>query len=81
MTAELGYELDEEANALYVRLSGRPYAYGHDLDPERRVDFDIDGHPIGVELLCVRGGVSLNGLPERDRIASLLQRLKIRVFA
>lgn len=77
----LDYDLDEAAGALYVRLTDRPYAYGCELDPERRVDFDADGDPMGVELLCLRGGVIVHGLPERGRIVGLLRSLGITVVA
>jgi uncharacterized protein YuzE len=62
---KLRVEHDPEANALYVHLSDKPYAYGKDLDHERRVDYSEDGTPIGVELLCVDKGVDLTGLPTR----------------
>ncbi len=79
--AGLGYELDAEAGALYIRLSDRPYAYGHDLDHARRVDFGFDGEPIGIELLYITDGVDLRDLPERDRVARLLEELQTRVHA
>ena len=48
---------DKQADAVYILLSNKPYAYGKDLDNERRIDYDADGNPRGVELLCVSGGV------------------------
>jgi len=69
------------ANALYIHLSRAPYARGHDLDPERRIGFDAEGRPLGVELLNVRDGVNLSGLPQRHRIALLLDRLRIPAIA
>jgi hypothetical protein len=49
-------------------------------DP-RRIDFDAEGRPLGVELLNVKNGVILKGLPQRQRIALLLDRLRIPAFA
>ena len=74
------YEYDKEANALYIWLNDKPYAYGEDLDRERRIDYASDGTPIGIELLCVSSGVSLNHLPQPDKIAQLLQDIKIKVL-
>ena len=74
------YEYDKEANALYIWLNDKPYAYGEDLDRERRIDYASDGTPIGIELLCVSSGVSFNHLPQPDKIAQLLQDIKIKVL-
>ncbi len=75
------YRYDEEADAIYVRLSDKQYAYGEDLDPERRIDYAADGSPIGVEFTCVSEGVDLRDLPEQRAIADILARLNIRVLA
>ena len=64
---------DAEADAIYIYLSEKPYAYGTDLDDERRIDYASDNTPIGVELLCVSKGVNLDGLPHVDEIAKLLE--------
>ncbi|MGI8968778.1 MAG: DUF2283 domain-containing protein [Chloroflexota bacterium] len=79
MTATIEY--DWEANAVYIRLRDVPYAYGADLDHERRVDYGSDRQPIGIELTCVRGGVNLDNLPEAKVVARLLEKHKIPVFA
>jgi uncharacterized protein YuzE len=76
---ELTY--DREADAMYIRLRDLPYAYGEDLDHERLIDYAADGTPIGVELLCVSEGVTLDFLPERDRLASLLEKHGVNVYA
>ena len=44
---------DRKADAIYIKLTNMTYAYGKDLDNERRVDYDIDGNVIGIELLCI----------------------------
>lgn len=73
------YRYDPEADAIYIRLSDKDYAYGEDLERERRVDYAADGTPIGVELLCVSTGVDLRDLPYREEIAELLATLKIKL--
>jgi len=72
---------DKEADAVYLRLSDEQYAYGEELDPERRIDYDADGKPIGIELLCVSEGVDLRNLPEYDAVSELLSRHHIKVLA
>jgi uncharacterized protein YuzE len=76
------YEYDPEADALYIYFppDGRPYSYGRDLDPERRIDYATNGAPIGVELLCVSHGVKLDDLPEREAIKQILSKLKFPAY-
>jgi uncharacterized protein YuzE len=72
---------DHEAQAIYVRLSDKAYAYGEDIDHERRVDYAADGTPVGVEFLCVDEGVDLSDIPQADAIADVLRPYDIRVLA
>ena len=74
-------EHDRTADAIYIYLSDAPYAYGENLDHERRIDFAKDGTPIGVELLCVSEGVITNDLPHRGEIERLLEKHHIKLFA
>lgn len=72
---------DPVADAVYIYLKDKPYAYGKDLDNERRIDYAADNVPIGIELLCVSKGVNTDDLPEQDRITELLEKTNIKVFA
>jgi hypothetical protein len=72
---------DREVDAVYVRLRPGAYAFGCNLDADRRIDFAADERPIGVELLGVSHGVNLDNLPERDTIAHLLEQHHISVYA
>lgn len=74
-----GFEFDWDADAVYFRLSNKPYAYGKDLDAERRIDYAEDGSPIGVEITCVREGVTLRDLPHEDEIRDILNRFQTTV--
>jgi len=74
------FKYDEQADAIYISLSYKPYAYGMDLDDERRVDYDADNMPIGVELLCVSAGVNLDGLPFADEIAGVLEANGVETY-
>ncbi len=74
------FEHDPEADAIYVHPADKPYAYGEDLSPERRVDFAADRTPVGVDLTCLSHGVSLAGLPASAEIGELLTKLNIRML-
>ena len=72
---------DKRADAIYILLSNEPYDYGVDLDEERRIDYDADGNPRGIELLCVSTGVITDDLPNRTEVERLLGDRDIKVFA
>lgn len=75
-------EYDREADAVYVTLREATYAYGEDLDPERRIDYDAQGEPIGIEFLNVSKGVNPDDLPYGETVAELLAaHPEIPVFA
>jgi uncharacterized protein YuzE len=72
---------DRDADAIYIKLTDALYAYGKDLDDLRRVDYDAEGNPRGVELLCVSHGVITDDLPNRAEIERALEDRGIKVFA
>ena len=72
---------DKKADAIYILLSNEPYAFGKDLDNERRVDYDAKGNPRGIELLCVSTGVITDNLPERAEVERILGDRGIKVYA
>ena len=73
-------EYDKQADAIYVYFTDAPYAYGKDVDNERRIDYDKAGNPIGVELLCVSEGVNTDDLPYSKQIEQLLEDHGIKVL-
>lgn len=75
------FEHSETAEAIYIRLRDLPYAYGKDLDDDRRVDYAANGEVVGVELLGVREGVHTDDLPQRDAIIRALEAHKIPLYA
>ena len=79
MQAELRHDTD--ADAVYVRLSGKAYHHGKALDDDRRLDYAEDGSLIGVEFLYVSDGVDVAGIPGEARIGRLLEEHGIRVVA
>ena len=72
---------DKTADAIYMKLTDMPYAYGKDLDNERRVDYDVDGNVRGIELLCVSTGVITDGLPNRAEVERALEGKGIKLYA
>jgi len=72
---------DKKADAIYIHLSNVPYAYGKDLDEERRIDYDAKGNPMGIELLCVSKGVITDDLPNRKEIEKMLGGRGVKVYA
>ena len=75
---ELKY--DRQADAVYIKLSNMPYAYGKDLGDLRRIDYDANGNPRGIELLCVSEGVNVIDLPNSEGIARMLEDKHIKVL-
>ena len=72
---------DRKADALYITLSNIPYAYGKDLDDLRRIDYDTDNNPRGVELLGVSDGINTDDLPDRGEIERALRDRGIKIYA
>ena len=75
------FKHDKTADAIYIKLSAKPYAYGKDLDDLRRIDYDADDNPRGVELLCVSKGVITDDLPNKVEIERSLDDRGIKVYA
>ncbi len=71
---------DKEADAIYIKLTERRYSHGKDLDNERRIDYDAEGNPRGIELLCVSTGVLIDDLPEEIKIKQILKSKGIRIY-
>lgn len=73
--------IDYDADAAYVYLTDEPYAYGKDVDSVRRVDYDSEGRPRGIEFLGISHGVNLDDLPGGDAVLELLERDGVKVYA
>ena len=72
---------DKAADAVYIKLSDMPYAYGKDLDDLRRIDYDANDNPRGIELLCVSAGVNTDDLPDKEEVERALGDKGIKVYA
>jgi len=79
MTIKLKH--DKTADAIYIKLSNMPYSHGKDLDDLRRIDYDANGKPRGIELLCVSTGVVTDDLPNRAEIEQALDDRGIKAYA
>ncbi len=72
---------DPEVDAIYIRLCDVPYAFGHNLDAERRIDYGDDQQPLGIELLGVSHGVNVADLPDQAAVIAVLEQRQIKTFA
>lgn len=77
----INYEHSPTADAIYIRLSDQPYAYGRDLDDDRRIDYAESGEVVGIELLGVSEGVNLDALPFQSMIGRILEEHAIPIYA
>ena len=72
--------IDEAADAVYIKFSSDPVGYGEELDDFRIVDYSLNpGKPVGVSLHAVSEGVKLEGLPQPDKVRSILGGLGVQV--
>ena len=71
---------DPDVDAIYVTLAKTPCHSTKELGLGRLVDYAADGRPVGIELLGVRRGVRVGGLPEQERLADLLRANGIAVI-
>jgi len=74
-------KFDKAADAVYIKLTDKPYAYGKDLDDLRRIDYDANDNPRGIELLCVSAGVNTDDLPNKEEVERALGDKGIKVYA
>lgn len=72
---------DPEADAIYITLSNNAVSYTKSLDDARVIDYDSNGDPRGIELLCVSQGVETQSLPFQDEIAKFLTDKHVKMFA
>ena len=73
--------MDTEADAVYVEFEPGAAGYAKELDDYRIVDYSANpGRPIGVSLHNVSHGVKMEGLPERERLESILRGLGVETM-
>lgn len=73
----LEHKYDREADAIYINLRAGQYAYGKNLDDERRIDYASNNQIIGIELLSASRGVNLYELPYEGEIINVLREYGI----
>ena len=66
------FTYDPEADAAYLQLTNRAIIGTEALDEQRLIDRDAQGQPVGIELLNVRAGSALSGLPAAAALAGFL---------
>ena len=77
----MSVEYDEAADALYVRLAGKPVASTREYGDGRVVDFAEDGSVVGVEFLGVSEGLDVADIPDTHRVRRELEGQNFRVLA
>lgn len=69
-------EYDEEADAIAVHLQEpQGEIVTEDCGPGRYVDRDASGAVVGVEFLAVSKGITVEGLPEAERVKHALRAI------
>jgi uncharacterized protein YuzE len=68
---------DEEADAGYFSVSGKPVVRTEEIAPNVLVDYDSEDHPVGVEVLSIRQ--RLGGGDPRSYILGLTEGLLSRL--
>ncbi len=68
---------DPSADALFIRLAHGKYHFTAELDEDRFLDYSKDGVILGVEILGVSEGISMEGLPRCEEIAHALEAMGI----
>ena len=82
MGQQLTVLLDAETDAIAIEFEPGVAGYAKKLDDWRFVDYSRNpGRPIGVSLHRVSQGVKVDGLPEPDRIRSILGGLGLKVLS
>lgn len=68
---------DPAADAIYIYLSKKrrvsPTREMHSEHSMRLVDYDKEGNVIGIEILGTKQGIDVEGLPQEEDVAALLQ--------
>ena len=65
--------VNDAGDILYLQFRKAKIAVSREFGDLRNLDYDSEGHLIGVELIGLPGGVSLLGLPEAERIREALR--------
>ena len=82
MGHQLTVLLDAETDAITIEFEPGVAGYAKNLDDWRFVDYSRNpGRAIGVSIHRVSQGVNVNGLPEPERIRSILGVLGVKVLS
>ena len=70
--------MDEELDVVFIEFESGIAGYAKELDDDRIVDYSSNpGKPIGVSLHNVSKGVRLEGLPQPEKVQSILEGLGV----
>ena len=71
--------VNEAGDILCLRLLSAPIALSREFGDLRCADYDSEDRLVGVELIGLRDGVSLRGLPEAARVREALRAHGLRI--
>ena len=72
--------MDKALDSVFIEFEAGTAGYSEELDDNRIVDYSLNpGKPIGVCLHNVSDGVKLEGLPNPEQVAMILQALGVAV--
>ena len=72
MSERIEVRINDVGDILYLRFLNTKISTCREFGDWRNLDYDGQGNLIGVELIGLRRGVSLHGLPEAERIRDAL---------
>ena len=77
----MNVEYEPGSDAAYVQFLDAPVAYTQMIDDGRILDYAASGAVLGLELLGIKGGVRLSGLPiDRAAVAAALGSVGVPVL-
>ena len=72
---------DDTIDALGIEFEPGLVGYSEELDENRIIDFSSNpGHPIGISLHGISKGVTLEGLPQAEKVSKILKGFGIQVL-
>lgn len=75
----MNWQYDPQADCAYISINDVPLAYSKELDDVRILHCAADGTVRGIELIGVRDGVDVSGLPYDGEIAKLLRENNVKI--
>ena len=70
---------DSEADAIYIQFTKEAIGCTKEINDDCMVDYGLfSNEPVGIDLISVSCGVSLDNLPQKDKVRKILEAFDIR---